>query len=62
MPNGFQRPLAMLAKPPLAASRLRQERKHAHQQAYRVSAIRREVEADGEIEDGSDDGLGDVVR
>ena len=61
VPQGLQRALSVSGRPPSAQQHLQQEYGYADEQADRVSAVRGEVEADGEIYQHSDYGLADVV-
>ena len=62
MPDIFQRPLFVPPQPPFAEPHLQQEHQNPDQQAGRISAPRGKVEAEREIDEGPDDGLGEVVR
>lgn len=62
MPDVFQRTLPVSGQPPFAEPHLQQEDEKADRQTGRIAAMRCEVQSEGEIDEGSQDGLRDVVR
>lgn len=57
----LQGTLLVAAQPPFAELHLQHEQEQADNQAEGVAAIGCQIEAEGEIDEGSRDGLGDVV-
>lgn len=62
MPDVFQRSLLVPAEPPSAEKNLQPEGGQANEQADGVSAVRSQIQAEGEIDQCPDDGLRDIVR
>ena len=61
MPEAFQWPLLVTIEPPLAEHHLSKEHHETYQQTNGLTAIWSEIQSKREIDDGSNDGLRDIV-